>query len=135
MNAGPGPRPERSLEVSLTARGRTITLHVTGRSSGQPREATVGFVEGEDGSLLVAAASEATHWARNLAVQPRCRVERGEISWICIAVPLQGAEAHAAVAALILKYGTPAERLGSGPVYRLVPVDPPPTVPPAEAGR
>jgi hypothetical protein len=37
--------------------------------------------------------------------------------------PLAGAEANAGIVALILKYGTPAERLGRGPAFRLRQVD------------
>lgn len=37
---------------------------------------------------------------------------------------LRGDAANRAVVALILKYGTPAERLGRGPAFRLRPVEP-----------
>ncbi len=59
------------------------------------------------------------HWARNLEVDPRCRVTLGGSSWPARAEQLSGPEAHRAVRDLILKYGTPAERLGAGPVFRL----------------
>jgi len=36
-----------------------------------------------------------------------------------VAEPLDGAERNVAITALILKYGTPAERLGRGPAFRL----------------
>ncbi len=39
-----------------------------------------------------------------------------------VAEPLDGPAAAAAVVGLILKYGTSAERLGRGPVFRLRPV-------------
>jgi hypothetical protein len=39
------------------------------------------------------------------------------------ATRLEGAEAHRAVVELILRYGTPAERLGRGPAFRLRAVD------------
>jgi hypothetical protein len=41
-----------------------------------------------------------------------------------LAEPLDRTEAAAAVVSLILKYGTPAEGLGRGPAFRLVPVSP-----------
>ena len=79
-----------------------------------------GFVE-QDGSLLVASATQTTHWARNLAADPRCEVElRGERRGY-VAVPLVDAARDAAVRALILKYGTPAERLVGGRAFRLSP--------------
>jgi deazaflavin-dependent oxidoreductase (nitroreductase family) len=116
---------EPSLEAQLTALGRTVTIEATGRSSGLPRRVTVGFVEDGDGSLLVAASEDVSHWVRNLIAEPRCRVERAGSVRSCRAVPLEGDAAHAAVAALILKYGTPAERLAGGPVFRLVPTTSP----------
>jgi deazaflavin-dependent oxidoreductase (nitroreductase family) len=110
------------FDGSLTARGLTIQLQTRGRSSGQPRLVTIGFVERPDGSLLVAASSPLTHWARNLALDPHCVVERAGRSHPCIAELLAGADAHEAISGLILRYGTPAERLGGGPSFRLVPV-------------
>jgi deazaflavin-dependent oxidoreductase (nitroreductase family) len=112
---------EPSLGAELTALGRTVTIQTTGRSSGLPRSVTIGFIDDGDGSLLVAASEDASHWARNLIAEPRCRVERAGAVQPYRAVRLEGPDAHAAVAALILKYGTPAERLGGGPIFRLVP--------------
>jgi hypothetical protein len=40
-------------------------------------------------------------------------------SFEAVAEPLDGAARNAAIASLILKYGTPAERLGRGPAFRL----------------
>jgi hypothetical protein len=70
--------------------------------------------------VLVAAGSPEADWARNLDAEPRCRVVLGDATWpAAIAEPLAGGDAQRAVRELILKYGTPAERLGRGPVYRL----------------
>jgi hypothetical protein len=44
-----------------------------------------------------------------------------------IATALDGPEAAAAVRGLILRYGTPAERLGRGPAFRLIPAAAPTT--------
>jgi hypothetical protein len=41
-----------------------------------------------------------------------------------VAEPLAGAELAAAIRDLILRYGTPAERLGSGPAFRIRPAEP-----------
>lgn len=82
----------------------------------------VGFAEEPDGSLLVAAGDPDADWARNLEAAPSCRLTVGERSWDAVAEPLGPADAAAAVRDLILRYGTPAERLGRGPAFRLRPV-------------
>jgi deazaflavin-dependent oxidoreductase (nitroreductase family) len=121
--SGPPELPRSSsLEDDLTTWGRTLALETSGRTSGQVRRVTIGFVEAPDGSLLVAASSQDTQWARNLAAQPRCVVERSGERREYAAMPIAGDVAQGAVRLLILKYGTPAERLGAGPVFRLVPL-------------
>jgi len=122
MSGPQEPPRSSSLEDDLTTWGRTIALETSGRTSGRVRRVTIGFVERSDGSLLVAASAPDTHWAQNLAVQPRCTVERAGERRECVAVPIAGEVAQDAVRALILRYGTPAERLGAGPVFRLVPL-------------
>ena len=112
------------MENDLTAWGKAVTLETVGRRSGLPQRVTIGFVEGADGAVLVAAGSDSTHWARNLAAEPRCHVELAGDRRACRAVPLDDDERHAVVAALILKYGTPAERLGAGPAFRFVRLTP-----------
>jgi F420H(2)-dependent quinone reductase len=83
----------------------------------------LGYIEEPDGSLLVAAGSSEADWARNLDADPACRVVVGDTRWPeAIAERLEGPDAQRAVRELILRYGTPAERLGRGPVYRLRPV-------------
>lgn len=123
-----GPGQPRSLEGDLVAWGKVIVLETRGRHSGATRRATVGFLEEDDGVLLVAAADDGAEWARNLIAHTSCRVERdGQLSER-IAHRLEGDEHDAVVAGLILKYGTPAERQGGGPAFRLV-TDPDPTAP------
>jgi deazaflavin-dependent oxidoreductase (nitroreductase family) len=95
-------------------------LTTTGRRSGRPRRVAVGFVDEPDGSILVAAGDTAV-WARNLEADPRCQVEIGERRFDALAEPLDRREHGEAVARLILRYGTPAERLGRGPSFRLRP--------------
>ena len=82
----------------------------------------MGFVEEPDGSLLVAAGDPDADWARNLEADPACRVTIGERTADYIAEPLDEGVASTTVAALILRYGTPAERLGRGPAFRLRPI-------------
>lgn len=107
------------LGEQLAGWGKVIRLETTGRTTGRPIEVAVGYIEEPDGSVLVAAGSDETGWARNLFADPDARVTLGEDSWAVVAEPLDGADAHRAVRELILRYGTPAERLGLGPVFRL----------------
>jgi deazaflavin-dependent oxidoreductase (nitroreductase family) len=107
----------------LAAWGRVVLLETTGRISGAPRRTAVGFVEEPDGSLLVAAGSPTSHWAANLLADPMCSGRIGASRRAYRAEDLGGAERARAIAELILKYGTPAERLGAGPAFRLRPVD------------
>ena len=87
--------------------------------TGNPATTAVGFVEQADGSLLVAAGSEDADWALNLRSDARCTALVGELTTRFVARELHDAERNAAITALILKYGTPAERLGRGPAFRL----------------
>jgi deazaflavin-dependent oxidoreductase (nitroreductase family) len=105
----------------LAAWGKVLLLETTGRVSGAPRQAAVGFVEDPDGSLLVAAGSPTTHWAANLLADPLCHGTIGGVRRAYHAEEIEGPERAQAVAGLILRYGTPAERLGHGPVFRLRP--------------
>jgi hypothetical protein len=89
--------------------------------SGRSARAVVGFIEGSDGSLLVAAGDANADWARNLEMDARCIVTIGERTGAYRAELLEGSARNAAVADLILRYGTPSERLGAGPVFRLIP--------------
>jgi deazaflavin-dependent oxidoreductase (nitroreductase family) len=108
------------MEADLAAWGKAISLETVGRRTGQPRRVTIGFVEEARGTLLVAASSDTTHWAQNLIAEPSCYVDVAGSRRPAVAEPLEGPARDAAVAALILKYGTPAERLGGGPAFRLV---------------
>jgi len=83
----------------------------------------VGYLEAQDGSLLVAAGEPDADWARNLETDPSARVTIGPRTFDVTAEALGRAEAAQVVVGLIIKYGTTAERLGRGPVFRLRPVD------------
>ncbi len=103
--------------------GKVIRLQTRGRTSGRRVEVALGYVEEPDGAVLVAAGGDAA-WARNLDADPRCRMRLGEDAWVdAVADPLEAADQARAVRELILKYGTPAERLGRGPAFRLRPID------------
>jgi deazaflavin-dependent oxidoreductase (nitroreductase family) len=85
----------------------------------------IGYVEEVGGSLLVAAGEPDADWALNLIATPRARVTIGERTAACTAEELEGDSRNAAITALILRYGTPAERLGRGSVFRLRPTSVP----------
>jgi deazaflavin-dependent oxidoreductase (nitroreductase family) len=110
-----------SLGEQLAGWGKVALLETRGRASGRVITAPVGFVEEEDGSLLVAAGSDASDWARNLRADPICRATIEGSTTDYEATEVEGAARAAAVTALILKYGTPAEGLGHGPVFGLRP--------------
>jgi deazaflavin-dependent oxidoreductase (nitroreductase family) len=112
------------MEDDLLAWGRVLRLETTGRITGRPAHAVVGFVARPDGALAVAAGSPAADWARNLQASPRCRVTIGEATWSAVARQLAGDEHAAAVRDLILRYGTPAEGLGGGPSFEVRRDDP-----------
>ena len=105
----------------LAAWGKVARLETRGRKSGRPVVVTVGFAERPDGSLVVAAGDPDADWALNLLADPACRVLSGAPPGDYAARPLDGPEFGAAVRDLILRYGTPAEKLGSGPAFALVP--------------
>lgn len=104
--------------------GKVLLLETTGRVTGRLVRAPVGFVEDADGSLLVAATSPAAQWAANLAANPTCRGRIGAAARAYLAEEIDGAERARAIVGLILRYGTPAEGLGSGPAFRLRPIEP-----------
>ena len=111
------------LGEQLAGWGKVLRLETRGRTTGRPIVVAVGYVEEADGSYLVAAGSPDTAWGRNLDADPACRVAVGdERLRAAVAEPLSGDDANRAVRELILRYGTPAERLGRGPAFRLRPV-------------
>ena len=103
----------------LAAWGTVAIVETRGWVSGQPARAAVGYVQEADASLVVAAGRPDAAWARNLAADPACVVTIGEVTAQYVAEELEGAERNAAIASLILRYGTPAEGLGLGPAFRL----------------
>ena len=118
---------DADLGAQLAAWGKIALVETRGRRTGQPARAAVGYIEEPDGSLLVAAGDPDADWARNLEESPECVVTIGERTGVFRAESLDERESNAAIAALILRYGTPAERLGRGPAFRLRPAaDPEP---------
>jgi deazaflavin-dependent oxidoreductase (nitroreductase family) len=112
------------MEGELVASGRFVRIETVGRRSGRARAVTVGYVDDPEveGAVLVAAGGPETDWARNLLVEPACRVRIADRAFDALAEPLDAADHNRAVAAMILRYGTPAEGLGRGPTFRLRPI-------------
>jgi deazaflavin-dependent oxidoreductase (nitroreductase family) len=109
------------VAAAMSEAGDVLVIEVPGRRTGRTHRTAVGYVAESDGSLLVAASAEHTQWARNLEVAGRCRATIGATSADYDALRLPDAERGRVVVALILRYGTPAERLGAGPAFRLIP--------------
>ncbi|MBX3031660.1 MAG: nitroreductase family deazaflavin-dependent oxidoreductase [Chloroflexi bacterium] len=114
----------RSLDPvaeDLAAWGRVAVLAIPGRRSGVVRRTPVGFLEQPDGSLHVAASTPHTAWALDLLAAGSCEVTIGTRTGLYDATPLDDAALATTVVELILRYGTPAESLGGGPAFRLIP--------------
>ena len=107
------------LVEHLAVTGRVAIIETRGRVTLRPIRTAIGFVPEPDGSILVAAGDPGADWAKNLVDQPACAVRIGDDGWFARAEPLEGDERAQAIAGLIVKYGTPAERLGAGPAFRL----------------
>ena len=110
------------MDDELVLAGRYARVEMAGRRTGLPRTVTVGYVTTPSGEILIAARHGAT-WAENLLDDPRCRVTIGDRSWDALAEPLVGAAFAFAIRESILRYGTPAETLGTGPAFRLIPAE------------
>ena len=127
-SAGPARGTERVAALDETFAGDTrfARLRTRGRRSGQWRAVTVGFVDEPDGSILVAAGSLDRAWAANLLVDGTVEVDaagrafEGEAEVLDDRDPRRGR----AVRELILRYGTPSEGLGSGPIFVIRPIEP-----------
>jgi hypothetical protein len=84
---------------------------------------TVGFVDEPDGSILVAAGTLDRAWAANLVAEPDVDVVAGGRTFAGTAELLEDHDSRRgrAIAGLIVRYGTPSEGLGSGPVFAIRP--------------
>ncbi len=103
----------------LVRSGQALVLATRGRRTGATARAVVSFVEEPDGSLLVAASDPGARWAQNLLADAHCAVTLRDVTFPALAERLEEPRAGGAVRELILKYGTPSERLGAGPIFRL----------------
>ena len=120
MATGSGAVGPDTLGTQLAEWGKVALLESRGRASGRVVRTPVGFVH-DGADLLVAAGTESTDWALNLRANPDCTVTIEDRTADYTATEVDEDRRGPAVVALILKYGTPAERLGHGPVFRLIP--------------
>jgi deazaflavin-dependent oxidoreductase (nitroreductase family) len=111
------------MAEELVRDGRVARITASGWRTGRPREVVAGFVAEPDGSILVAAGDDDASWGHNLLGDPECIVEYGDRRFRAVAEPLSDEEHALAIRELILRYGTPSERLGRGPSFRLRPID------------
>ena len=86
---------------------------------------TVGFIAEPDGSILVAAGAPDRAWARNVLADPLVAVTIGGVTFAGSAEVLDDRDPRRgrAVRELILRFGTPSEGLGSGPIFVIRPVE------------
>ena len=104
-----------------------MRLRTRGRRTREWRTVTVGFADAADGAIVVAAGAPATSWASNLIADPALEVTLRGRTFAATAELLEEGDPRRghAVRDLILRYGTPSEGLGSGPVFRIRPSEPP----------
>ena len=107
----------------LAGWGKAALLETRGAGdrSGSPRATSASSTAGRIASSSRPGDGRRTGRA-NLLADPACTVTIGERSFRGVAEPLAGGELATAIRELILRYGTPAERLGHGPAFRLRPV-------------
>jgi deazaflavin-dependent oxidoreductase (nitroreductase family) len=113
----------RLIGERMAASGRMAMIETIGRRSGQPRRTPVGYVRTADGSVWLGAGRAEAQWPKNLLASGRCRVRIGDDELAYAAVELEGERRAAAVAAIYAKYGGPAMRVGTGPVFELRPLE------------
>jgi deazaflavin-dependent oxidoreductase (nitroreductase family) len=115
-------RLNQLLGERMAASGRMAMIEVTGRRTGRAIRTPVGYVAHADGTVWLGAGRAESQWPRNLQATPRCRVRIGEHERAYAARELAGEERRQAIDAIHAKYGAPAARVGTGPVFVLVPL-------------
>jgi deazaflavin-dependent oxidoreductase (nitroreductase family) len=114
----------RTFGARMAASGRFLLIETVGRSTGRRHQTPVGYEQAEAGDLYVGAGSPTAHWARNLLAEPHCRASLGGETREFRAVPLDGEDRDTALRAIKSRYGPGmADRIGAGPVFRLMPLE------------
>jgi deazaflavin-dependent oxidoreductase (nitroreductase family) len=111
------------LEAMLVALERRVgyvgELTTTGRRSGRPRHAIVGFVREDDGSVLVAAQSTDSAWVDNLRADPHCLFHLQDRATRVVAHELEETERETAIRRIRRRY-LGDRRYGAGAAFRLI---------------
>ena len=116
----------RTLNSLMGARmaqsGRFVQIETRGRKTGRWHATPVGYGQAEDGALFVGAGHVDAHWAHNLLADPTCRASiAGETRTYRAELLLEEAR-DSALRSIKGRYGPGmADRIGRGPVFRLVP--------------
>lgn len=114
----------RSFGARMAKGGRFLLIETTGRTTGKRHATPVGYEHAGDGTIFVGAGSPTAHWAHNLLADPVCRAEHGTGSHTYRAEPLEGEPREVALRAIKGRYGPGmADRIGQGPVFRLIPAE------------
>jgi deazaflavin-dependent oxidoreductase (nitroreductase family) len=115
-----------ALDDDLASDVRFARLRTRGRRSGVERSVTVGFVDDGSGAILVAAGTPDSDWAFNLLADPAVEVAIGDRVFTGTAEFIEEGDPRRgrAIRDLILRYGTPSEGLGSGPIFLIRPREP-----------
>jgi hypothetical protein len=112
-----------TLEDDLVASGRYLEVEIR-RPGGSRRRVVLGFVPRPDGAYVVGAGTPDARWPELLAGAPDVNVRVGELRFEAVASEIadDDPERVAAIRELILRYGTPSEGIGRGPLFRLTPI-------------
>lgn len=112
----------RMMGARMASSGRFVLIETVGRKSGRRHATPVGYERDEHGNLLVGAGSPGAHWAHNLLAEPTCRASIGGETLTYRAEHLADDARDAALRMIKGRYGPGmADRIGLGPVFRLVP--------------
>jgi deazaflavin-dependent oxidoreductase (nitroreductase family) len=116
-------RTFNAIGGKLMARsGRVGILTSTGAKTGLKREAPLGFVLREDGTVLIGSGSKVNRgWTVNLKANPACTFSIKGAERRYEARLLEDAERPAALGELKAKMGSIAERSDWGDLFLLVP--------------
>lgn len=112
----------RRIGGQMARRGRMAMIETRGRVSGRPIATPVGWAAGPEEVIWIGAGSADSHWPRNLLAEAQCRMTIGTATQTYRAEELTDERRQVAVATIRDKYGAPASRVGTGPVFALHPV-------------
>jgi deazaflavin-dependent oxidoreductase (nitroreductase family) len=107
--------------LAMSRSGWTGMLTTRGRRSGRDRTVPMGFVEEEDGTILIGTGLARPAWALNLREDGRCRFQTAGLETVYQALELHGDEAGRARRRLRQRYGGMSAYDDPGPAFVLHP--------------